>query len=503
MLKTMRLLVLLALFAWPGGAAAAQGGGLDQTYVIESAGITLHYPSGWQIERDPEGAVLLTTGEVDLAPGWYFPEHFDALGITPGDAASALEYSFFPTDEAVVFDRASVRREVVEGRVLTLYSYDDRDEQGPYTVVMAAVEAPDGSFFVAEIYPLHGLSVPDADLFDALRIVAAVEIASLDAEQAAPDETRAFEFFETRIVVDVPSGWADYLDEDAFLTLESAATVFEPRWYFADELPDLGLPPGDVVGVLGVVAGRLSLTLDPAQVEIEIVQGRTLFSAVFTREDELGAYETLLAGVVLDDGSVLTAYVYPIEEAVLNERDAALGILASARIAPPVFTPPDAPLDVDFTFEGDGVRFAYPSAWSIADDDGFIYLYSDVTYLDPYYTLADDLAADGIAPDDLAGGLESLWRSLYEDEGLLFDPSAVEQTTVEGRALAVYRFEHPDDTGTHEHWMTAVRLDDGSQFYADAYPRDGDTLEEPELALRITASAQIKISVPAARRSLA
>lgn len=44
--------------------------------------------------------------------------------------------------------------------------------------------------------------------------------------------------------------------------------------------------------------------------------------------------------------------------------------------------------------------------------------------------------------------------------------------------------------------MTAVELEDGTQFYLDAYPAQGSALQEGDLVLRLTMSAEIGASVP-------
>ncbi len=179
------------------------------------------------------------------------------------------------------------------------------------------------------------------------------------------------------------------------------------------------------------VAQRLELEFDPASIETQRVDGRTLWTMDYLLEDSGGSYEALLAGVALDDGTVLTGWIFPLLSATLDERDAALAILGSARIAEGapapvgVPTPADAPLSESYTFEDSGVTFFYPAGWSIGDDEGFIYLDSEVSWIDPYYTLAEDLPGQGVVVGDLVGGLESLFTSLYED--IPFERPAVQR----------------------------------------------------------------------------
>lgn len=494
MLKRLCLFTLIALLVSPLGAALAQGDPFPNRYVAPDASFTVYYPAGWTAEPG-DSSVTLSSGTIWLNVFRVVPGE---LGISPDDGAALLQQAFNPIDETVLFDPAGVIAQPDPDRRIFTYPYEDTNENGPYSGFVVAAEAADGSYLLADIYPRQGASVAQADLDLSLDILRAIVVEGSGSEEttvvtSAPE----VEFFQTGIGVDLPEGWTDLIDENDFLTLESDETVLEPRWYFPDEVTDLGLGAADVTGVLADVAERLELDFDPANVETSVVDGRTIWMTDYTMEDSGGSYEALLAGVALDDGTILTGWVFPLLSATLDERDAALTILASARLveqtpAPVgVPTPADALLEESYSFEEGGVTFYYPAAWSVGDNDGFIYMSSEVSWIDPYYTLAADLPDMGIVVGDLVGGLEWWFASLYED--LSFERSAVQRRLVGGHVVLVYPFEHTDEDGTHQHWLTITELDDGTQFSLDAYPKSGAELLEGELVVRMTAAATLEL----------
>jgi len=490
MLKRLCLFTLLALLISPLSAALAQADPFPNRYVAPDAGFTVYYPIGWTAELS-DSSVTMSSGVIWLNVYRVVPGEMD---ISPDDGAALLERAYNPIDTTIAFDPAGVIAQPESGRRIFTYAYEDTNENGPYSGFVVAVEASDGSYLLADIYPRQGASVAQADLDLSLDVLRAAVVAGSESDgpvvaTGAPD----IEFFQTGIGVNLPDGWTDLIDENEFLTLETDETVLEPRWYFPDEVADLGLAAGDVSGVMADVAQRLELTFDPMNVETQRIDGRTIWTADYVLEDSGGSYEALLAGVALDDGTVLTGWIFPLLSATLDERDAALSILASAQIAEgdPVSvgvpTPADAPLAESYTFEDSGVTFYYPAGWLLGDDEGFIYLGSEVSWIDPYYTLAEDLPGQGVVVGDLVGGLESLFVSLYED--VPFERSMVQRRVVGGRVVLVYPFEHTNEDGSHQHWLTITEMDDGTQFSLDAYPKNGPELQEGDLVVGMTAAA--------------
>ena len=489
------LLIAVLLLLVPTTFVRAQDDSLPNRFVVPDDNLMIYYPHGWNVTYDPDdGTVYIASSVTGIVADWLLPDELARAGVAPGDAVAALEYFFNPLDPTVVFDPARVGNRMVDGHTLYIYEYEDAYQGAPYDGVLAVSEASDGSFFAGDIFGLETASVDANDVQEALRIVAGVQFPETGASETVVTEN-LFPLLESGIGVVLPEGWSDVVDEDGFLTLESDYTVLEPRWYFADELAELGLDAGDVPGVLADFAGRQALDLDPRSVSASLSGGRSVWRTTFQFEDRAGEYEALLAGVLLDDGSVLIAFAYPSEGSALDERVDVLAILASAQLVEAAGASEGVLLSESFTFDLDGVTFSYPADWSLELDEDFVYLASDLTYIDPYYTLVEDLASQGVAVGDLAGGLEALWWSLYESEGMIFDPAALETLTVEGQPLLLYRFEHSNDD-THEHWMTAVELEDGTQFYLDAYPAQGSALREGDLVLRVTVSAEIGASMP-------
>src|SRR5690606_19522531 len=227
--------------------------------------------------------------------------------------------------------------------------------------------------------------------------------AQFPASSAAIDTPaeNLFPLLQSGIGVALPDGWTDVVDEDGFLTLESARTVLEPFWFFAEELPGLNVEPGDVPGVLATVAGRLNMSFDLLSVSATISGGRPVWNMTYQINERGGSYEAMLAGVLLEDGSVLVGFAYPGEEDTLDERADVLAILASAQFIADSGETGEL-LSESFSFEADGITFYYPATWTIEIEDDFVYLVSDLTYADPYYTLLQDLSASEVG-DPVAG----------------------------------------------------------------------------------------------------
>jgi len=497
MLKTRILLLAVILLLIPASGALAQDGALPNRFVVPGSDLIIEYPHGWNLSYDTEdGSIYLSSTVTGIVTDWLFADELAQVGIAPGDAVAALEYFFNPLDPSVPFDAARVSNQLVDGKRLYVYQYQDIFEGAPYDGVLVALEASDGSFFSGDIFGLETADVDPADVRDALRIVASVQF---PGDSTAPPPVVAddlFWMFNSGIGVVVPDGWRDYVDEDGFLTFESVVSIMEPHWYFADELPSLGIARGDVPGVLEDMADLFGLPFDPANVSVSQVSGRSVWHTMYAIEEDAGTYETLLAAVLLDNGAVLVGLAYPAIDSELTEREDVLELLASAQSGESVPAGADTLLSESFTFEPDGVTFYYPASWEISTDEEFVYMVSDFTFADPFYTLVEDLAGQGVAIGDLTGGLESLWHSLYDSEGLFFDPAALETLTIGGQTVMLYRFEHDSGDGVHDHWMTAVELEDGTQFYLDTYPIQGSALQESDVVLDIAASAAIELNVP-------
>lgn len=491
--KTRTLLVVLLMLLVPTSLALAQADPLPNRFVVPGDNLTIDYPLGWSVEYDAEvGTVFLSTNITGMVTSWLHAEELPLAGIAPGDAVAALEYFFSPLDATVRFDPTRVTEQTVDGQTVYTYAYQDLFDGAPYDGVLAAAESADGSFFSGDVFGLETAGVDAQDVQEALRIVASVQFPASGAAGEVPAED-LFPLLQSGIGVALPNGWADMIDEDGFLTLESAQTVLEPYWFFAEELPGLEVEPGDVPGVLATMAGRMKLSFDLLSVSTTISGGRSVWNMTYQINERGGSYEAVLAGVLLEDGSVLVGFAYPGEEDTLDERADVFAILASARFMPDSGASGEV-LSESFSFEADGITFHYPATWALEIEDDFAYLVSDLTYADPYYTLLEGLDPSEIG--DPAAGLAGLFDSLYAGEGLAFDPAAVQMQPVGGYPVATYAFDHVFEGSAHEHLLTAIELEDGSQFYLDAYPIQGSSLAEVDTVLQITASASIQVGMP-------
>src|SRR5690606_20683458 len=136
------------------------------------------------------------------------------------------------------------------------------------------------SFLSGDVFGLETAGVDAQDVQEALRIVASVQFPASGAAGEVPAED-LFPLLQSGIGVALPNGWADMIDEDGFLTLESAQTVLEPYWFFAEELPGLEVEPGDVPGVLATMAGRMKLSFDLLSVSTTISGGRSVWNMTY------------------------------------------------------------------------------------------------------------------------------------------------------------------------------------------------------------------------------
>lgn len=492
MRKTRTLLIVVLMLLVPTSFVLAQADSLPNRFVVPGDNLTIGYPHGWTVEFDPEvGTVFVSSSITGMVTNWLHAEDLPLVGVASGDEVGALEFFFTPLDESVVFDPTGITQQTVDGVTVYVYEYQDTFDGAPYDGVLAAAESSDGSFFSGDIFGLETAGVDAADVQDALRIVAGAQFPATGAVDVVAPEN-LIPLLKSGIGVVLAEGWGDVVGENGFLTLESAQSVAEPYWYFAEELPGLDIEPGDVPGVLANVASRLELGFDPASVSVTLSGGRSVWHTTYQINERAGSYEALLAGVLLENGSVLTAFAFPTEADTLNERADVLAILASAQPITEAGTGGEL-LSESFTFEADGITFHFPASWTVEIDEDFAYLVSELTYADPYYTLVEDLAAGEV--DDLAAGLASLWDSLYSAEGLVLDPAGVQMELVGEYPVATYAFDHTGEDGAHEHLMTAIELEDGSQFYLDAYPVLGSTLAEADAVLSITASATIQVGM--------
>src|SRR5690606_40863083 len=104
----------------------------------------------------------------------------------------------------------------------------------PVEGVLVSVESSNGSFFSGDVFGLGTAGVDAEDVQEALRIVASAQFPASSAAIDTPAEN-LFPLLQSGIGVALPDGWTDVVDEDGFLTLESARTVLEPFWFFAEE----------------------------------------------------------------------------------------------------------------------------------------------------------------------------------------------------------------------------------------------------------------------------
>ena len=490
MYNKVKYFILISILLFGVTPVFAQGDDLPNTYVVDWAGITFRYADGWSVAENDEGSLYLTTGTAELFPDWYPPDLLDEYGVAQGDVAGVMQtLQFNPTATSIVFDPASIQTQIVGGQQLFTYEFTDSDRSGPFTMLLAAFAAPDGTIFTGNTYPLQGESLPANLREQALLSLASFEI------QAAVSPNYVFE--EPGIGVVLPDAWQVIVEDNGFVRFESDQTYVDPYWYYSDAVISLGAA-GDVSSVLADIAESVGAPFDPAAVEVVDLNGRSVTTVSYndTFANNNVDYTGMLAGILLDDGTIFAADIYPMWGSELTELDVVLDVIASAQsVATDASTEMDASAETSastgtewFDLDGMGLGFYYPPSWEVqAAEDGYPYLRSGSTDLNPYYVLPDEFAAHGIVAGNPGSAIMMLLRARGIDRGVnsvMFDV-----TTVDGRDVVSYSAFVQDGSVTYDTLFVAVEVENGAMVMAVASPTAGGTLTEGDAVLQMMASA--------------
>ncbi|HML24919.1 MAG TPA: hypothetical protein PKD09_24910 [Aggregatilinea sp.] len=475
----------------------AQGDDLPNSGAIESAGITFRYPDGWEIVDDANAALHLTTGTVDLAANWYAPDMLAEYGFEMGDVASVMQIlQFNPADVSVIYDWTLVQDMTVGGQQISTYEFIDTDRTGPYAMLLAAFAAPDGTVFTADIYPVQGNTIPMTLREEALLTLASFEILPLPAEGGDTSEYD-YIFEEPGIGIMLPGSWQVMTEANGFVRLESDETYLDPYWYFNE-----GTTPGtedDIPSVLEDVASGVDAPYDPARIDVVEVEGRSVTTLSYddTFANNNVEYTGVMAGVLLEDGTIFAADIYPMYGSEITELDAALSLIAGAHsVAADAGDVPSVGIDpvsmgADdqwFDLDGMGLGFTYPASWTLeATDDGYPFLRSASTDMDPYFVLPEEFASHGIVAGDPGSAIMMMLRARGLDRGV--SSSMLERSTLNGRDIVTYGTLVTNGSVTYDTIFAAVEVESGAMVMAAIYPTAGGTLIDGNEALEILVTA--------------
>ncbi|WP_162909445.1 hypothetical protein [Aggregatilinea lenta] len=484
------LIIFLACSVTP---VFAQGDDLPNSGAIESAGITFRYPDGWQIVDDGSELLRFTTGTVEMSPAWYTPDQLAEYGFEAGDVASVMQIlQFNPVNESVVYYWTDVQTLTVGDQQMSVYEYIDTDRSGPFTTLLAAFAAPDGTVFTGDIYAVQSNTVPMNLRQEALLTLASFQMQPVAAPSGgAPDSDFDYIFEEPGIGVMLPDTWQVIYEENGFIRLESEQTYLDPYWYLDDGTLS---GTGDAIpAALEDVASGAGAPYDPAKIQVIEIDGRSVTTLSYddTFANNNVDYTGVMAGVLLEDGTIFTADIYPMWGSEITEMDAALGILASAHSATAALNVGPSSVETTyqwFSLDGLGTGFYYPISWAIeATDEGYPYLSSGLTDMNPYYVVPDEFASHGIVAGSPRSAIMMLLRARGLDRGV--SSSVFDVRTVEGRDIVTYETVMQNGSGACDTLFAAVEVEDGSMIMAVVSPTAGGTLTEGELALDMLASA--------------
>lgn len=148
----------------------------------------------------------------------------------------------------------------------------------------------------------------------------------------------------------------------------------------------------------------------------------------------------------------------------------------------------------EYTFEASGITVIVPENFSVeTSEDDIIYFTDDDTYIFPGWYYPDNLEEEDIDAGDLAGVVESYVSGFDGQED--FDEDNFELFKEDGVEIGQYNFEFiRDDESTFENVILATELSDGTVFYLDVYPTEGDTLDSDgvDAAIAMIATATIE-----------
>lgn len=119
------------------------------TFTFKS-GSRVTYPATWHVEESDDATfVFVYNDSVELL--FADPPALRSIGIHSNDPVEALERYFFPYDEALVFDPASVVPMSFGERRAARYSYDDTYEGTPLQATIFAVAFSEGGVGVVDV----------------------------------------------------------------------------------------------------------------------------------------------------------------------------------------------------------------------------------------------------------------------------------------------------------------------------------------------------------------
>jgi hypothetical protein len=133
LLYALLMTIVLTVFAFPVAAQSTSAKPLPESYVSDDENLTLHYPTGWVIQSDNPGQLLIATDESLLDLG--------NETIPSGGAALAVVFLDFGGDQSATSvlgdDPLSILNSMVKGVFQTDDSTTNAELGTPVTITFA------------------------------------------------------------------------------------------------------------------------------------------------------------------------------------------------------------------------------------------------------------------------------------------------------------------------------------------------------------------------------
>jgi hypothetical protein len=335
MKKLTSLLFLLLLVILPLSAVNAQLDEDENVFTFNN-GVEFEIPEDWEVIGEQDDWYLAISDETtSLFFVQYFPEELEDFGME--DTSDLLEGHYSGNIEDPAFDDDEIEEVELAGMDALRYTFVfETDDGTEFEEVWYAVIAPDDYGWIIGIYPSEGgdLETEDETLEIALVVFEEFEEGAGDGDDdddgGDSGDGETFEFNDGS-VFEIPEGWIvletneDYSIEIQNDELELGLFLYQ---YYPETIED-----ADIEDTFELVEDYYNgydfaedNPFDEDEVEEVEFAGYDGAQYLYLNQFEDVEFETLIVGVILDNGYGMIAGVYPLFEEELSNEDEALDI---------------------------------------------------------------------------------------------------------------------------------------------------------------------------------
>ncbi len=495
MLISLVAVLMVAAMLVPAPSAHAQLGDLFGNTLTFEEGTTVQFPAGWRPFVRSNGFTFLATEDTQILFSLNPPSSFEDYEVADGDLAGFLVESFGPLTNSETLDPAAITP-------LKLGIYDavqsittTSDEFGGIEHWVFITQLNNGIVFYISVINLTGdvLAEPDAVMtilnsFDDSQ--STYTPGSLDLSRPELDQTYTLLSGAT---INYPAGWEieTHLEADADyeLSIFNDLTSLVVDSLGVGAFADAGVPDGDLRGLLAEAFIPLSdtVTFDPTQARAFNLDDSDGLRYDYVDVDTAGIeFSRTVIVTTLSSGEVYYLAIVPQADFAIAEMPIALQILAS--LVAPEDSTGTAPTTSDFYTFDDGWRLTWDTAiWSYFEEDGYLYLDSELTSLlfDKY--LSTIYSESNVAEGDNLGLMRQLFYS--NDKTITFEDANFQAITIGNFTGGRYDFvDHRSDGSEFEHKFLLVQMPDNSVALFSIIAWEGFAITEMDAVLELAAS---------------